>query len=59
MTLQEYKALQQSLSALLDKDRLRRKRLSGRERDAYQMGVKACKSALSNFNPDREVTAAT
>lgn len=51
--------MQQCLSALLDKDRLRRKGLSGRERDAYQMGVKACKSALSNFNPDREVTAAT
>lgn len=52
MTKLEYDSLQMALSALLDKERLYRKRLSGREKDGYEMGVQACKSALSNFNPN-------
>ena len=54
MTKLEYDNLQMALSALLDKERLYRKRLSGREEDGYEMGVRACKSALSNFNPNRK-----
>lgn len=38
--------------SLLDKERLYRKRISGSEQDGYKMGVRACKSALSNFNPN-------
>ena len=52
MTKLEYDSLQMALSALLDKERLYRKRISGSERDGYVMGVRACKSALSNFNPN-------
>lgn len=54
MTKLEYDSLQMALSALLDKERLYRKRLSGREKDGYEMGVQACKSALSNFNPNEK-----
>lgn len=57
MTKQEYKDLQRALSALLDKERLRRKGLSGREKDGYEMGVRACKSALSSYSPNREADA--
>ena len=52
MTKFEYDSLQIALSALLDKERLYRKRISGSEQDGYKMGVRACKSALSNFNPN-------
>lgn len=54
MTKLEYDSLQMALSALLDKERLYRKCLSGREKDGYEMGVRACKSALSSFNPNRK-----
>ena len=54
MTKLEYDSLQRALSALLDEERLYRKRLSGREQDGYKMGVQACKSVLSNFNPNRK-----
>ena len=54
MTKLEYDSLQIALSALLDKRRLYRKGLSGREKDGYEMGVLACKSAISAFNPDRK-----
>ena len=57
MTKQEYKDLQQALSVLLDKEHLRRKGLSGREKDGYEMGVLACKSVLSSYSPDREADA--
>ena len=50
MTKLEYDSLQMALSALLDKERIYRKRIS--EQDGYKMGVRACKSALSNFNPN-------
>lgn len=53
MTKLEYDSLQMALSSLLNKERLYRKRLSGREKDGYEMGVRACKSALSAFNPNR------
>ena len=52
MTKLEYDSLQMALSALLDEERLYRKRLNGREQDGYKMGVRACKSALSKFNPN-------
>ena len=52
MTKLEYDSLQMALSALLDKERIYRKRISGSEQDGYKMGVRACKSALSNFNPN-------
>ena len=51
MTKLEYDSLQMALSALLDKERLYRKRISGSEQDGYKMGVRACKSELSIFNP--------
>lgn len=54
MTKLEYDSLQMALSALLDKERLYRKRISGSEQDGYKMGVRACKSALSNFNPNEK-----
>lgn len=54
MTKLEYDRLQMALSALLDKGRLYRKGLSGREKDGYEMGVRACKSAISVFNPNRK-----
>lgn len=54
MTKLEYDSLQMALSALLNEERLYRKRLSGREKDGYEMGVRACKSALSTFNPNRK-----
>ena len=54
MTKLEYDSLQMALSALLDKERIYRKRISGSEHDGYKMGVRACKSALSNFNPNRK-----
>lgn len=54
MTKLEYDSLQMALSALLNKERLYRKRISGSERGGYVMGVRACKSALSSFNPNRE-----
>lgn len=57
MTKYEYECLQQALSALLDKERLRRKGLSSREKDGYEMGVLACKSVLSGYNADKEGTA--
>lgn len=52
MTKLEYDSLQTALSALLDKKRLYRKCISGSEQDGYEMGVRACKSVLSNFNPN-------
>lgn len=55
MTKQEYESLQQALSALLNNERLRRKCLSGREKDGYEMGIRACKSVLSNYSPSKEV----
>lgn len=55
MTKQEYESLQQALSTLLNNERLRRKGLSGREKDGYEMGVRACKSVLSNYSPRKEV----
>lgn len=54
MTKLEYDSLQMALSALLDKERIYRKRISSSEQDGYKMGVRACKSALSNFNPNRK-----
>lgn len=54
MTKLEYDSLQMALSALLDKERIYRKRISDSEQDGYKMGVRACKSALSNFNPNRK-----
>ena len=54
MTKLEYDSLQMALSALLDKERIYRKRISASEQDGYKMGVRACKSALSNFNPNRK-----
>lgn len=54
MTKQEYESLQQALSALLNNERVRRKGLSGREKDGYEMGVRACKSVLSNYSPCKE-----
>lgn len=54
MTKLEYDSLQMALSALLDKERIYRKRISGSKQDGYKMGVRACKSALSNFNPNRK-----
>lgn len=56
MTKYEYECLQHALSALLDKERLRRKGLSGREKDGYEMGVRACKSVLSGYNASEEGT---
>lgn len=50
----EYESLQQALSALLDKERLRYKRIGGREKDGYEMGVLACKSVLAGYNADSE-----
>ena len=52
MTKLEYDSLQMALSALLDKERLYRKRISGSEQDGYKMGVRACKRAISKFNPN-------
>lgn len=54
MTKLEYDSLQMALSALLDKERIYRKRISSSEQDGYKMGVRACKSVLSNFNPNRK-----
>ena len=54
MTKLEYDSLQMALSALLDKERVYRKRISGSEQDGCKMGVRACKSALSNLNPNRK-----
>ena len=54
MTKLEYDSLQRALSALLDGERLYRKRLSGREQVGYKMAVRACKSVLSSFNPNRK-----
>ena len=50
MTSEEYKRIQSDLSDLLYK--MQYKILTGKRAEGYKMAVLACKSVLSNFNPD-------
>ncbi len=51
MTHQEYNAIQRDL--MHHHDKAQKMPMTTRERDAYQKAVLACKSILSNYNPDR------
>ena len=52
MTEREYDAIQYDLSKLLKKVRRGYSRAYGKREEAYEEGVLACKSALSNYNPN-------
>lgn len=51
----EYDRIQADLSKLIGKYRKARYSFTTREWDAYEQAVLACKSVLSNFNPERVV----
>ena len=53
MTVAEYQEIQRSMSALLARDRMRLKQLSGKRAEGYEEAVLAAKSVLSNFNPEK------
>lgn len=56
MNKSEYDKIQTNLTALMDNDRMKLKHLNAKERDAYKLAVKACKSVLSNYNPSKTFT---
>lgn len=53
MTAAEYQEIQRRLSALLARDRMRLRQLSGKRAEGYEEAVLAAKSVLSGFNPEK------
>ena len=53
MTAAEYQGIQRCLSALLARDRMRIRQLSGKRAEGYEEAVLAAKSVLSDFNPEK------
>lgn len=57
MDRETYAKIQNDLSHLLDvikhKENNKYKHFNQAERDAYKQAVLACKSVVSNYNPDR------
>lgn len=54
MDTNEYKAIQSALTHLMQDSTIKSKSvLNSKEREAYKKAVRACKSAVSKYNPDR------
>ena len=51
MTEKEYRSIQSSMDHLIEN--LKFKNFTEREQHAYKSGILACKSAVSQFNPER------
>ena len=47
----EYERIQSELTNLMDTEKMKRKYLNAKEREAYKMAVKACKSVVSSHKP--------
>lgn len=54
MTKSEYQEIQRQLTALLSRNNMKYKQLTGKRAEGYEQAVLAAKSVLSNFNPERE-----